>query len=190
MFTGNVAAVKILPDRQLFTDSPDSGVLNTPPSSVTSPANVPPALPLATKMLFAILFPASWKNVGTGVPLGNSNPSTPLLALPAMTLFSTRSAYVAASSTPTPHGASPVVELLGVVRLLFSTIRLLRKMVHRWIFVVANFGVGLVFSPELHAPSCGGGSSSPASEFGTRPAALCLKSDLSMIRWPPELVPE
>ena len=83
-----------------------------------------------------------------------------------------------------------MVELAGVVRVLFSAITLLRKIVQRLIFVDSNVGVGLVFSPELHAPSCGGGSSSPANEFGTRPAALWRKVDLSMIRRPPELVPE
>src|SRR5437016_1487234 len=122
MFAGNVAAVKLLFDTQLFTDSPVSGVLNMPPSSVTSPANALPDVPLPVNLLFEILFPENWKNVGTGSPLGNSNPSTPLLALPAMTLFSTRSAYTPGISTPTPHGASAVVELAGVVRLLFSSI--------------------------------------------------------------------
>ena len=89
---------------------------------------------------------------------------------------------MATSSTPTPQGASAVVEFPGVVRLLFSAITLSRKIVQCWIRVDSNVGVGLVFSPELHAPSCGGGSSSPASEFGTRPAALFLNVDFSMIR--------
>ena len=92
MFSGNVAAVKLLPDRQLFTEPPFSGVSNTPPSSVTSPANVPPAVPLPVNLLLAILFPASWKSVGTGSPLGNSKPRTPLLALLLIVLFSTPSA--------------------------------------------------------------------------------------------------
>ena len=113
-----------------------------------------------------------------------------MLALPVIALPSSRSAYVATNSTPTPHGASAVVEFAGVVRLLFSAITLLRKIVQRLMRVDSNVGVGLVFSPELHAPSCGGGSSSPASEFGTSPAALFLKVDLSMIRCPPALVPE
>src|SRR5947209_8887023 len=117
MLSGNVALVKWLLTRQLFADSP-----NTPPSSVTSPAKEPGAVPLSENLLATIRLPTSWNGVGTGDPFGNSKPSTPLLALPAMVLFSTRSPYVATSSTPTPQGASAVVEFPGVVRLLFSYI--------------------------------------------------------------------
>src|SRR2546423_1858363 len=105
MSSGNVALVKLLPTRQSFTDSP-----NTPPSSVTSLAKEPPAVPLPENLLAASLLPTSWNGVGTGDPFGNSKPSTPLLALPVMVFLCSRSPYVPASSTPTPQGASAVVE--------------------------------------------------------------------------------
>src|SRR5437879_5130663 len=137
MFSGNVALVKRLPTRQLFTDSP-----NTPPSSVTSPARVPAAAPLFANLFPAILLPTSWNGIG-GDPFSNSKPSTPLFALPVMVLSCTKSPYVATSSMPTPQGASAVVEFPGVVRLLFSAITLSRKIVQCLIRVDSNVGVGL-----------------------------------------------
>src|SRR5207302_4009595 len=145
MPSGNVALVKWLPTRQLFTDSP-----NTPHSSVAAPAKEPPRGPLPENLLAAILLPTSWNGIG-GDPFGNSKPSTPLLALPVMVLLCSRSPYGATSSTPTPHGAAAVVEFPGVVRLLFSPITLFRKIVQCLIRVDSNVGVRLVFSPELHA---------------------------------------
>src|SRR5205085_10337757 len=129
MFSGNVALVNSLSARQLFTDSP-----NSPPSSVTSPAKLPAAAPLPENELPAILLATSWNGIG-GDPFGNSNPSTPLLALPVIALPSSRSAYVATNSTPTPHGASAGVEFAGVGRWLFSAFTLLRTLVRRLIRV-------------------------------------------------------
>jgi len=58
---------------------------------------------------------------------------------------------------PLPHGIEAVVEFAGVVRLPLFSMRFFRMIVHRLIRVLRNAGVEESFSPELQAPSCGGG---------------------------------
>ncbi len=82
--------------------------------------------------------------------------------------------------------------MAGTVRLLFSTITLLRMIVQRGISVVVMIGVGSGCSMfgRLHSPSCGGGGSPGFSEFGTMPEELCRNSESSITRLPPAFEPE
>src|SRR5438876_7820891 len=90
---------------------------------------------------------------------------------------------------PIPLGTCAVVEFAGGVRLPSDTIRFRRKMVQRATPVDAIVGVGVLFEPALHVPSCGGGGSS-GSEFGTTPTELFRNTESWTTRCPPAFVAE
>src|SRR6266545_2051796 len=113
----------------------------------------------------------------------------PKLRLPVTVFFMTQSPYVPTSAIPTPHGRDAVDEFVGAVCKLLLITWLFRMIVQRSTFVVATVGVGLVFNPESHVPSCGGGLSL-GSEFGPIPTALLRKTEFSITRCPPLFVPE
>src|SRR5262245_16771632 len=156
MFAGEEVA-RVFADTQLFTDC---WAPKIPPASVMSVELGSPAVPLFSNVLLEMRLPDSWKNTVDGVGgkgSGFSMPSSPTLGLFRIVLLFTRSAYVPIRMMPLPHGIEAVVEFAGVVRFPLFSITFLRMIVHRLTRVLRNAGVAESFSPELQAPSCGGG---------------------------------
>src|SRR5438874_4677399 len=92
---------------------------------------------------------------------------------------------VPASTTPVPTGAEPASPLPepGTLGLLLLRKRLNRKIVHDRVPSGPRACLG-------HFPFCGDGLSSLFCEFETRPVLLWENRECSMMRRPPELVPE
>src|SRR5262245_48782081 len=88
-----------------------------------------------------------------------------------------------ASTMPVPTGPNAAEPAFGTFGLLLSWMKFPRKSVQEC------EPVGPTPSPG-HAPSCGEGASSLFWLLVEMPVLLSFHSESSMIRWPPEFVPE